>query len=606
MNYNESQKKAVYHIQGPMMVLAGPGSGKTAVITGRTCQLVKSGISASRILVVTFTRAAASEMKERYLRLMGRNSTQVTFGTFHGVFYGILRHTYHLTGENILSEEQKNHLMRELVNAYCKDLEEEDLAANLAREISTVKNNQIALEHYYSACAPEKTFRKVYEEYEKWMRENRKLDFDDIMVQCSRLLKERPEILHAWQQKFQFILIDEFQDINPIQYEIVRMLALPENNLFIVGDDDQSIYQFRGARPELMLNFPKDYPQTERVVLDKNYRSSGNIVKRSQCLIRHNQHRFEKNISTDQEAGAPVAIRGYRNVQEEVSSVAEELLLAAKQGMSYREMALLFRTNQGCRAAVEQLIEHQIPFRMRDVMPDLYDHWIAKDLLTYLSIAGGSRKRSDFLRIANRPNRYLSRDAFESTQVSFEALQEYYEDKEWMCQRIERLEQDIRILSRLTPFGAVNYIRYAMGYEQYVKEYAAYRKMNDTDLIDMLNELQEAAKSQKTVAQWLTHIEEYQKKIREEKKLANDQTDGVTLSTLHSVKGLEYDKVYLLDVNEGIMPYQKAVLPEAQEEERRMFYVGITRARKELTLCYVKERYDKKIEPSRFLDEMLS
>lgn len=606
MNYNESQKKAVYHTRGPMMVLAGPGSGKTAVITGRTCQLVKSGISASRILVVTFTRAAAREMKERYLRMMGKNRTQVTFGTFHGVFYGILRNTYHLSGDNILSEEQKNRLMRELVNAYCQDLEEEDLPANLAREISTVKNNQIPLEHYYSACAPEKTFRKIYEEYEKWMKENRKLDFDDIMVQCARLFRERPEVLHAWQQKFQYILIDEFQDINPIQYEIVRMLAFPENNLFVVGDDDQSIYQFRGAKPELMLNFPKDYPDTGKIVLDKNYRSTGNIVKRSQCLIRHNQNRYEKNVSTDNESGLPVAIREFRNVQEEVQFVIEELLLSEKKGMDYSEMALLFRTNQGCRAAVEQLMEHQIPFRMRDVMPDLYDHWIARDLLTYLSIAAGSRKRSDFLRIANRPNRYLSRDAFENSQVSFEALEEYYEEKDWMCQRIQKLEQDIQTISRFTPFGAVNYIRYAMGYEQYVKEYAAYRKMKDTELIDILNELQEAAKSQKTTAEWFTHIEEYQKKIKEEKKQESDQSEGVTLSTLHSVKGLEYDKVYILDVNEGIMPYQKAVLPEAQEEERRMFYVGMTRARKELTLCYVRERYDKRIEPSRFLEEILS
>ena len=280
MIYNNSQKKAVMHTTGPMMVLAGPGSGKTAVITGRTCQLVTSGISASRILVVTFTRAAAKEMKERYLKAMGKTSTQVTFGTFHGVFYAILRHTYRMSGNNILSEEEKKRLMRELVNHYARDLEEEDLEENLAREISTVKNNQIPLEHYYSACMPQEKFREIYEAYEKWRKENKKLDFDDLMVQCKRLFLERPEVLRAWQQKFQYILIDEFQDISPVQYEIVRMLALPENNLFIVGDDDQSIYQFRGAKPEIMLNFPKDYPGAAQVVLDKNYRSTEFIVKR--------------------------------------------------------------------------------------------------------------------------------------------------------------------------------------------------------------------------------------------------------------------------------------------------------------------------------------
>ena len=605
MIYNDSQKKAVMHTTGPMMVLAGPGSGKTAVITGRTCQLVTSGISASRILVVTFTRAAAKEMKERYLKAMGKTSTQVTFGTFHGVFYAILRHTYRMSGNNILSEEEKKRLMRELVNHYARDLEEEDLEENLAREISTVKNNQIPLEHYYSACMPQEKFREIYEAYEKWRKENKKLDFDDLMVQCKRLFLERPEVLRAWQQKFQYILIDEFQDISPAQYEIVRMLALPENNLFIVGADDQSIYQFRGAKPEIMLNFPKDYPGAAQVVLDKNYRSTEFIVKRSQCLIHHNKKRYEKAIFTDNEKGAPVAIRGYKNPREEMRAVAEELREAEKNGCPYEEMALLFRTNLGCRTAVEELMEAQIPFQMRDALPDLYDHWIAKDLLTYLNLAMGSRKRGEFLKIANRPNRYLSRDAFEEATVSFDALLEYYEEKDWMCQRIRKLEQDITTLTHLSPFGAVNYIRYAIGYEQYVKEYAAYRHLKEDDLISVLDELQEAAKSQKSIEGWFAHIEEYQQKMKEKQKQRAESAEGVIVSTLHSVKGLEYDKVYLLDVNEGVMPYQKAVLAEAIEEERRMFYVGMTRARKELTLCYVEERFEKKVEPSRFLDEVI-
>lgn len=561
MIYNNSQKKAVMHTTGPMMVLAGPGSGKTAVITGRTCQLVTSGISASRILVVTFTRAAAKEMKERYLKAMGKTSTQVTFGTFHGVFYAILRHTYRMSGNNILSEEEKKRLMRELVNHYARDLEEEDLEENLAREISTVKNNQIPLEHYYSACMPQEKFREIYEAYEKWRKENKKLDFDDLMVQCKRLFLERPEVLRAWQQKFQYILIDEFQDISPVQYEIVRMLALPENNLFIVGDDDQSIYQFRGAKPEIMLNFPKDYPGAAQVVLDKNYRSTEFIVKRSQCLIHHNKKRYEKAISTDNEKGDPVAIRGYKNPREEMRAVAEELREAEKNGCPYEEMALLFRTNLGCRTAVEELMEAQIPFQMRD--------------------------------------------AFEEATVSFDALLEYYEEKDWMCQRIRKLEQDITTLTHLSPFGAVNYIRYAIGYEQYVKEYAAYRHLKEDDLISVLDELQEAAKSQKSIEGWFAHIEEYQQKMKEKQKQRAESAEGVMVSTLHSVKGLEYDKVYLLDVNEGVMPYQKAVLAEAIEEERRMFYVGMTRARKELTLCYVEERFEKKVEPSRFLDEVI-
>lgn len=589
-----------------MMVLAGPGSGKTAVITGRTCRLVERGVPAEAILVVTFTKAAAREMKERYLKRMNRPSTRVTFGTFHGVFYGILRNAYRLSGQNILSEEQKLRLLRELVHTYCRDAEEEEeLIANLNREIGTVKNNRIELEHFYSTACPEEVFRTIYRAYEKWKRDSRKLDFDDIMVWCYELFRKHPEILALWQKKFQYILIDEFQDINPIQYDIVRMLAKPQDNLFIVGDDDQSIYRFRGARPEIMLHFPEDYPNAETVTLDINYRSSGAIVRQAGKLIANNEKRFPKNIKASHGQGEAVALREYETVKDELQDVTDGIRACVSEGTPYEEIALLFRTNAGSRMAVEQLIADNIPFQMRDRLPNLYDHWISRDILTYLRIGLGSRRRADFLQICNRPNRYLARDAFESAQVSFEALYEYYEGKDWMCRRIEKLEQDLQLLGRMTPFGAVNYIRFAMGYEEYLKEYASYRRMKPEEFLERLDELQELSRGYRTAEDWFRHIEEYRETLAEEAKKNQQEKSGVTISTLHSVKGLEYDCVYILDVNEGVMPYQKAVLEEDIEEERRMFYVGMTRARKKLTLCSVKERFDKKTEPSRFLEEIL-
>ena len=606
MDYNRAQKEAVEHMEGPMMVLAGPGSGKTAVITGRTCRLVERGIPASSILVVTFTRAAASEMKERYLSRMGQTSSQITFGTFHGVFYGILKNAYHLSGQNILSEEHKQRLLKEIVHTCCRDIEdEEELLANLNREIGTVKNNRIELEHFYSAACPEETFRTVYRAYEDWKRKNRKLDFDDIMVWCYELFRKHPDILKLWQKKFQYILIDEFQDINPVQYDIIRMLAKPGDNLFIVGDDDQSIYRFRGARPEIMLHFPEDYPNAKTVTLDINYRSTGAIVRQAGKVIAHNQKRYPKHMTASHGSGKAVSIRVYENGKEELLDIADGIRSLAERGVPYEEIALLFRTNMGSRMAVEQLMADNIPFQMRDHLPNLYEHWIARDLLTYLRIGLGSRKRSEFLQICNRPNRYLAREAFEDTQVSFESLYEYYEGKEWMRQRIEKLEQDLAMLGRMTPFGAVNYIRYAMGYEEYLKEYAAYRKTKPEEFLERLEELQELAKGYRTVQEWFRHIEEYKETLLEEARKKQQDKKGVTISTLHSVKGLEYDVVYILDVNEGVMPYQKAVLAEEIEEERRMFYVGMTRARKELTLCTVKERFDKKTEPSRFLEELM-
>ena len=589
-----------------MMVLAGPGSGKTAVITGRTCRLVERGVPAEAILVVTFTKAAAREMKERYLKRMNRPSTRVTFGTFHGVFYGILRNAYRLSGQNILSEEQKLRLLRELVHTYCRDAEEEEeLIANLNREIGTVKNNRIELEHFYSTACPEEVFHTIYRAYEKWKRDSRKLDFDDIMVWCYELFRKHPEILALWQKKFQYILIDEFQDINPIQYDIVRMLAKPQDNLFIVGDDDQSIYRFRGARPEIMLHFPEDYPNAETVTLDINYRSSGAIVRQAGKLIANNEKRFPKTIKASHGQGEAVALREYETVKDELQDVTDGIRACVSEGTPYEEIALLFRTNAGSRMAVEQLIADNIPFQMRDRLPNLYDHWISRDILTYLRIGLGSRRRADFLQICNRPNRYLARDAFEAAQVSFEALYEYYEGKDWMCRRIEKLEQDLQLLGRMTPFGAVNYIRFAMGYEEYLKEYASYRRMKPEEFLERLDELQELSRGYRTAEDWFRHIEEYRETLAEEAKKNQQEKSGVTISTLHSVKGLEYDCVYILDVNEGVMPYQKAVLEEDIEEERRMFYVGMTRARKKLTLCSVKERFDKKTEPSRFLEEIL-
>ena len=486
-------------MEGPMMVLAGPGSGKTAVITGRTCRLVEQGVPAGAILVVTFTKAAAREMKERYLKRMNRPSTQVTFGTFHGVFYGILRNAYRLSGENILSEEQKQRLLKELVHTYCRDTEdEEELIANLNREIGTVKNNRIQLEHFYSTACPEETFRTIYRTYEEWKQKNRKLDFDDIMVWCYELFQKHPEILSLWQKKFQYILIDEFQDINPIQYDIVRMLAKPQDNLFIVGDDDQSIYRFRGARPEIMLHFPNDYPNAETVTLDVNYRSTGAIVRQAGKLIANNRKRFPKNITASHGQGAAVALREYDTVKEELQDVTDGIRACAAEGTPYEEIALLFRTNAGSRMAVEQLMADNIPFQMRDRLPNLYEHWISRDILTYLKLGMGSRRRSDFLQICNRPNRYLARDAFESAQVSFEALYDYYEGKDWMCRRIEKLEQDLQLLGRMTPFGAVNYIRFAMGYEEYLKEYAAYRRMKPEEFLERLDELQELSRGYRT------------------------------------------------------------------------------------------------------------
>lgn len=586
------------------MVLAGPGSGKTSVIVERTAYMTGEGkIPSSSVLVVTFSRAAAVEMKERFLKFTGQSGTRVTFGTFHGVFYGILKQAYNLTSANILSEEEKNGILRELALNFGGELASEgDFTEEIAKEISMVKGNRISLEHYYSSCCPDEVFRQIYGAYGNMLRERRKLDFDDMLLSCYELFDKRKDILRAWQQKFRYILVDEFQDINQLQYDIVRLLAEPENNLFIVGDDDQSIYHFRGARPEIMLNFTKDYPGAEKVVLDVNYRCSKRILDSAMKVIGRNKTRFQKELSTPNPEGEPVRLCEHANPREEYLSVTAELRKRLEQGENLENTAVLLRTNQEAEGLIAAFMERQIPFTMKEKLPNLFQHWICRNFLAYMRFAQGERSRKLFLEIMNRPNRYISRDAIASDrEISFERLRDFYKDKDWMCDRLTTMETHLRILKGLPPYAAINFIRKGMGYEEYLQEYALYRKIKPEELGEIMDRLSESAKGMNTLKEWEEYIEDYTRKLEEQ--AGKQKKEGVQILTLHGAKGLEFDRVYILNVNEGSIPYRKAVLAPAVEEERRLFYVGMTRARKFLTLCYVKKQYEKEREPSRFLKE---
>ena len=598
------------HNQGPMMLLAGPGSGKTTTMTKRVVSLLENyHVNPANILVVTFTKAAAREMKERFEKLcmdsgITQNYKQVTFGTFHGVFYGILRHAYRLTGKNIISEEQRFDMLRELAYRQRIEIEDEkEFFEGLVQEISEVKNSRIPLEHYYSKNCPDEVFRKIYTSYVTICRQSRLLDFDDMLLYCYDLLTQRPDILAGWQKKFQYILVDEFQDINKLQYDIVKMLAAPENNLFIVGDDDQSIYAFRGAKPEIMMNFPKDFPSVQTELLPVNYRSTGEIVEAAGKVIAWNKRRFQKKIHTDNEKGTPPLVKAFQNGKEEELYLKDCIVKAHEQGCPYEEMAVLYRTNSGARFLVETLMEYQIPFQMRDVLPNLYDHWIARNFISYMKLATGDRSRKEFLQVMNRPNRYISREVLDEPQVSFESLRWHYEEKEWMLDRIDKFEEDLNLLKNMTPYAAINYIRHGIGYEEYLRTYALFRKLKIEDMHEILDELADSAKGYQTFGEWFIHIAKYTDKLKEQARTKISEKKGVVISTFHSIKGLEFNQVFLMDVNEGTIPYRKAVTESNIEEERRLFYVGMTRARRELNLFYIKERHEKCMMPSRFLME---
>ena len=601
MSLNPSQVQAVIHKDGPCMVLAGPGSGKTLTITKRIEYLI------GKHHVSTFTKAASIEMKERFVRLCGQKAGPVTFGTFHGIYYGILKWAYRMNASNILSEEQKYQLLKQVIGRMEIDIDDEkDFLQGIAGEIGNIKNNQIPLAEYESLNCSEEVFREIFEQYEKERKRLKKIDFDDMLVLVYELFKKRPDILSMWQRKFRYILIDEFQDINQVQYDVIRMLAAPENNLFIVGDDDQSIYRFRGARPDIMLGFKKDYPDTKEILLDVNYRSTKAIVNGAARVIRHNVNRYPKQIITTNEQGETVHIQEVRHPIEESKYVVSQIQEAKKRGIPSSEIAVLFRTNVEARALAETFMEYNMPFRMKERMPNLYEHFIAQDLTTYLKMALGDRSRKSFLAIMNRPNRYIGRDSVEGTTISFESLRKFYCDKDWMLDRIDQLEVDFRILKNMAPYGAIQYIRKHIGYDEFLKEYAAFRKINMEDLKEVLREIEERAKAFRTIEEWFTHIEEYSEELKRQSQQKETDPEAITFMTMHGSKGLEFDLVFIIGANETITPYKKAETKEEVEEERRMFYVAMTRARKKLIISYTKERNGKSMAQSRFVGELLT
>ena len=605
MNFNKSQQTAIWHKDGPMLVLAGPGSGKTAVITHRTYNLIQNyQVDASNILVITFTKAASEEMKERFLKLSKEQRAQVTFGTFHAIFFMILKHAYHFTSDNIITGEQRYQMMRDIISNYQLEYKDEsEFIEGIFGEISKVKNNRIDINYYYSVQCGEEIFRKIFHDYQEGLKRKRLVDFDDMLTYTYELFRERKDILLAWQKKYKYILIDEFQDINRIQYEIIQMLALPENNLFIVGDDDQSIYRFRGSIPEIMLNFEKDYPDAKRVLLDINYRCGTYILDTACNLISHNKERFEKKLTPFCGDQTPVEYITFENRKDENLYLIHKISELLEQGMPLQEIAVLYRTNTQPRQLMEQLMEFHVPFKVKDQVQNIYEHWIARDLFAYMRIAAGARERKEFLQIMNRPKRYIGRDSLSEQMVQWEDWKTFYQKQPWIAERIEKLKYDIHMLERMNPYAAINYIRKGIGYDEFLIEYSKLRSVNKEELFDILDEIQFGAKGFTSYRQWEEHIKEYTDKMEQLAKQKQQCMEAVTLATLHSSKGLEFEAVFILDVNEGIMPYKKAVLEKDIEEERRLFYVGMTRAKKKLSLYSVQSIHDKTAQISRFVNE---
>lgn len=603
MAASKEQLQAIHHGDGPMMVLAGPGSGKTFVITHRIQYLMEHyGVPPEQILVITFTKAAALEMQERFECLMDGAGQNVTFGTFHAIYFHILKRSYHYDQSNIITEKEKREYLKEVLEQKLGEERSGDsYIALLLNDISKIKNEGLPVEKYQVAYLPEGSFQEIFQDYQNRMRMEHKIDFDDMVLLCHRLLQSQPELLSMWQDIYRYLLIDEFQDINRMQYEVVKLLAKPRNNLFVVGDDDQSIYGFRGSDPSIMLGFSKEYPDGETVLLKENYRCTKHIVRSAVRLIDHNKNRFLKQLRSKKEGHQDVILTGCDSKEAE----AEEIITLIKhyrQYGVYRDIAVLFRTNLSASFLAQKLSQERIPFWQKEKTKNLFEDPMALDLLAMLHFAHGEQKRKYFLRFMNKPVRYLRRDMV-ADNVDIDRMLALPGLGKNRGMLLKRLKYDLLRIRGMEPYAAINYIRKGMGYDQWVVENAKERRQNGADHMELLDWIQNSARGMESFPAWLDMIEVYHQNL-ERSEAPSEDADAVSLITMHGSKGLEYKIILLPDINEGNVPQKKAVTQKELEEERRVFYVAMTRAKEKLFLFYVKKTKENRLMPSRFLKEI--
>lgn len=636
---NEAQRKALCHYKGPAMILAGPGSGKTTVLTGRIGHLIEQyHVPPRSILVITYTKAAALSMQHRFIREMKGCIHPVVFGTFHAIFFHILKEQYHLGKECLITPQEKFRILYSVLNHQTNIHKNSQINSQINNQahnqihdsietkpgtesleelltcISLLKNGIAEDKLPLPANVSQEAFHGLYRAYNRRMAELGKMDFDDMLLHTLTLFKKEPKVLSQWQKRFSHILVDEFQDSNRVQYEVLKLLAAPLQNLFVVGDDDQSIYGFRGASPGIMQQFMKDYPRAERILLEANYRSREEIVMAANRVIVQNKDRFAKNMyaagrqaapGTEQTSirsvygTEPVSIKAFLGGKEQYGYLSDKLQWLS-QYFPFKEMAVICRTHREIEYVMPYLVKKNIPCTVKEQIKSRYAHFAIQDVVAYIELAAGKNIRRLFLQIMNKPLRYLDRGClFEETlDLDAVALRLAGLGKKEAAQAVRCLQRQLKQAGKLSPYLAINLVRKAIGYDVWLRGKAG----ENTDLYEewkvLLDELQTEAKAFKSIPEWLAYI-----KLEEEKAegIKKGSREGVQLMTMHASKGLEFSYVCIPNVNEGMIPYGRMLKKEAEEEERRLFYVGMTRAKTALELLYLTGTEEHKRLPSRFL-----
>ena len=629
LELNKNQKMAVEHLDGPCLVLAGPGSGKTRVII---YMIENCNVAPRRILAISFTKASSIDMKKRTMSLSNNEQIKkVNFGTFHSSFFRILRRYSGVKLEDLISEVDRFKLIKSILKHLKISNYSDDDVSDVLSEISLVKNEMMKSSDFESQTFSQSEFQDIFRLYEKAKNAANKIDFDDMLILTYILLKKSPEVLNIVRQVYKYILIDEFQDINRVQFEVIKLIAEPSNNVFAVGDEDQSIYGFRGARPDFMMDFEKYFESAKCIVLDVNYRSRKNIVQLSQNLIKNNKNRHEKNINSNRSESGEIRYIYPKDTDDEANIIAKEIKSLVesenireekkssnneKKLFEYSDFAVIYRTNRQARAFVDVFMDNRIPFVLKDSARSIYDHWVSQDIISYLRIAANIGNNEDWSRIINKPFRYISKSAVSSALKSddfFQSLMNNSDIKDFQKKNLEELYDDLQYVRSLAPEYGISYIRSTLDYDRYILEYCHERKIKAKQIVEILDELETSAKSYKSIFDYFKHIENVREEIkkRTEKKttsMDNIETDGVVLTTMHSAKGLEFKNVYVAGVNDSVIPFipsdEEKPKDSNYEEERRLLYVGITRAKDNIVISAPSKRFGKSIAKSRFLKEL--
>ncbi len=604
MDFNFSQTKAIDHIEGPMLVIAGPGSGKTAVTINRVRRLIAYGIPASNILTVTFTRAAADEMSDRFSRICSCSELPL-FGTFHSIFLMILRQYGAYVHIHIVSEREKHAFLKSELRKFHLEMDDEDrVVSDIISEISLIKNNMLDISTYTDSCIDDDVFKCIYANYNYMLKNSDWVDYDDILLNTYTLLINNPDILEHWQHRFQYILVDEFQDVNAIQYRILRLLCLSHRNIFAVGDDDQCIYRFRGSSPAIMKQFMKDYPDCETVLLDINYRCDEQILLPSLNLISYNEDRLSKDISASQDSKASdtFSITEFKDQSEQYKSIAQQILKSHTAGLPLSQIAILIRSAHDAPLISKQLAYSEIPCTILGKVPSKYDHFIYKDICAYLKCALGTAERSDLIRIINRPSRYISRLSIPDADIHTcgNAMRQYYTADPDTCRRIDIFYSQLSFIARLPAKAAVEYICKAIGYEHFLSEYAQDQHISPATLTDILKDIRQMAAHCSSIENLLRLIDDN----TSANAFADATDDAVNIMTMHASKGLEFDTVFLPNINKNIMPVSRCSSRDMIFEERRLMYVAMTRAKCHLHISFVHTIRGKQFPPSIFIGEI--